>query len=197
MRSLTAKIAEFFTVATLSPAEQAELTKCVETVRQGLRSFIEAGRALMTIKDRQLYRANHPTFEAFANAEFGLTARRLSQLIESFEVVENLKSLSPSSPAPVVEAQVRPLANLPPTKQVAVYEEAVQLAGGEAPAPKLVKEVAERHRPAKKGKKVARPVRLRVPGGTVVIEPNKAFTSVEDALVAALAQVRQAASKAA
>ena len=62
---------------------------------------------------------------------------------------------------------------------------------------KLVKEVAERHRPAKKGKKVARPVRLRVPGGTVVIEPNKAFTSVEDALVAALAQVRQAASKAA
>ena len=197
MRSLTAKIAEYFTVATLSAAEQAELTKCVETVRRGLRSFVEAGQALLVIKTKQLYRANHPTFEAFAQVEFGLTARRLSQLIESFEVVENLKSLSPSSPAPVVEAQVRPLANMPAAKQAAIYAEAVQLAGGEAPAPKLVKEVAARHRPAKKGKKVARPVRLRVPGGTVVVEPNKAFTSVEDALVAALDQVRQAKSKAA
>lgn len=193
---LLGKIQEWLTVATpLSPAERAELSSCVETVKRGLRSFLEAGQALENIRAKQLYREGHRTFESFAEREFGLSDRRLHQLIESFKLVENLKSISPSLPTPKVEAAVRPLAGLNPVDQLAAYTEAVEAAGGGAPAPKLVKAAADKRRAAKPGNRAAKPVRLRVPGATVEVFPNKAFTTVEAALEAALAQVRSAAGE--
>ena len=196
MRNLTAKLGEFFggSMPVLTPSEQAELNRCVDQVRRGLGAFLVAGEALGTIKAKQLYRATHPTFEMFAQAEFGLTARRLAQLIESFEIVQSLKSISPSLPTPVVEAAVRPLAGLPEVDQAEAYLEAVEDAGGEAPSPKQVKAAADKRRPARRGRKVARPVRLRVPGGSVIVEPNKAFQSVEACLLAALEQLRSKAA---
>lgn len=200
MRAITNKLAEFFQVAsTLSPKEQAELDRCVETVRRGLRSYLEAGEALATIRDKQLYRTSYQTFEQFANGEFGLTSRRLSQLIESFEIVKNLKLISPNAPTPKVEAAVRPLAGLTPIDQVEAYLEAVEVADGEAPTPNAVKAAAAKRKAKKVGKsaKSAKPVRFRVPGATVIVEPNKAFESVEACLLAALDQVRQSSKAAA
>lgn len=181
----------------LTVEERAELENCVQVVKRGLGSFLEAGEALQRIKSKQLYRQSHPTFEAFAAAEFNLTGRRLAQLIESFEIVKTMKLVSPSLPTPAMEAAVRPLAGLPAAVQVEAFQEAVEAAGGEAPSPSQVRAAVAKRKVGKP--KVARPVRYRVPGATVVIEPNKAFGGVVEALEAALAQARQseAARKAA
>ena len=188
-------IVESFTVdnATLSAAERAELETCLQVVRRGLGSFLEAGEALHRIKTKQLYRQSHATFEAFAVAEFNLTGRRLSQLVESFEIVRTMKLVSPSLPTPAMEAAVRPLAGLPAALQVEAFTEAVEAAGGESPSPKQVRESAARRKPASKVK-APRPVRFRVPGAIVEVTPNKAFPGVVEALEAALNQARQAAA---
>ena len=175
----------------LTVEERAELENCVQVVKRGLGSFLEAGEALQRIKSKQLYRQSHPTFEAFAAAEFNLTGRRLAQLIESFEIVKTMKLVSPSLPTPAMEAAVRPLAGLTPAVQVEAFQEAVEAAGGESPSPRQVREAAARRKPAPK--KAARPVRFRVPGAIVEVTPNKAFGGVVEALEAALHQARQAA----
>lgn len=188
-------IVENFTVdhATLTAAERAELETCLQVVRRGLGSFLEAGEALHRIKTKQLYRQSHATFEAFAVAEFNLTGRRLSQLVESFEIVRTMKLVSPSLPTPAIEAVVRPLASLPADVQLEAYEEAVEAAGGESPTPRQVKAAASKRKPAAKVK-APRPVRFRVPGAIVEVTPNKAFGGVVEALEAALSQARQAAA---
>ena len=193
--SFWSNLVETFTVdnATLTAAERAELETCVQVVRRGLGAFLEAGEALHRIKAKQLYRSSHATFEAFAIAEFNLTGRRLQQLIESFEIVRTMKSISPNLPTPAVEAAVRPLAGLPPALQVEAFTEAVAAAGGESPTPRQVRESVARRKPASKVK-APRPVRFRVPGAIVEVTPNKAFPGVVEALEAALNQARQAAA---
>ena len=188
-------IVESFTVdnATLSAAERAELETCLQVVRRGLGAFLEAGEALLRIRDKQLYRQNYPSFEAFAVGEFNLTGRRLHQLIESFEITKTLKLISPSLPTPAIEAVVRPLASLPAALQVEAFTEAVEAAGGESPTPRQVRESVARRKPASKVK-ASRPVRFRVPGAIVEVTPNKAFPGVVEALEAALSQARQAAA---
>jgi hypothetical protein len=182
------RVSEFLTVPSpLSAAERLELTQCVETVRRGLQSFVEAGEALTRIKAKQLYREKHSSFEAFASAEFGLSGRRLDQLVESFGIMQTLKSVSPNVPTPKVEAAVRPLAGLSQVDQVEAYAEAVAASGGAAPTPRRVREAADKRRP--KGKRLPKPTRFKVPGAVVTVTPNKAFGGVAAALLAALEQV--------
>ena len=40
------------------------------------------------------------------------------------------------------------------------------------------------------GKKAIRPIKIKVPGGLVIVEPNKRFQSTEAALLAALEAIR-------
>jgi hypothetical protein len=174
----------------LSSEERAEYTAAVDTIRRGMQSFLDAGEALHRIKSKQLYREQFPTFETFAETTFGLTGRRLSQIIESFEFVRNLKSISPSLPTPTIEGVVRPLAGLPANKQLEVYAEAVNANGGQVPTPGQVKAAAASRKP-RKSKRIPKPIRLRVPGATVVIVPNKAFQTPAAALAAALDQLRR------
>ncbi|MGK5450509.1 hypothetical protein [Streptomyces radiopugnans] len=51
--------------ATLTEAERADLTTCQAVLQQHHASFWLTGKALETINKRRLYRADHPTFEAF------------------------------------------------------------------------------------------------------------------------------------
>ncbi|WP_031511477.1 hypothetical protein [Streptomyces megasporus] len=50
---------------TLTEAERADLTTCQAVLQQHHASFWLTGKALETISKRRLYRADHPTFEAF------------------------------------------------------------------------------------------------------------------------------------
>src|SRR5688572_2810939 len=55
----------------LSVEEQAELDQLVSGIRQKLNSAFDAGRELMTIRDRKLFRGKWQSFGDFCQATFG------------------------------------------------------------------------------------------------------------------------------
>jgi hypothetical protein len=185
----------------LSAAERAELEQCVNIVQRGLTAWSEAGEALTRIRERQLYRETHSTFADFACETFALSRRRLDQLIQSWQILRNLeqsdeteKSISQFRPEQIPEAAIRPLAGLAADDAVAAWSEAVDQSGGAVPSPASVRAAAVRRRPTRRKPATRRPVRFRVPGATVVVIPNKAFSGVGPALEAALSAVRAAAN---
>jgi hypothetical protein len=172
----------------LTPEEQTQLEHCVSVVKTGCQAFAKAGTALAAIKSRQLYRASHDSFEAFCEHQFGLTARRVNQLIESSAICLELAKHVPGAPLPRVEAEARALAGLTPAAAVEVWKEAVEVAAPETPSTAIVKKIADKKRPKKKSTKAAKPIRFKVPGAVVVVIPNKKAWSGNpaDALQAAL-----------
>ena len=59
--------------APLTPEEREYLAKLVAVVSAGIKSFCQAGRALTLIRDRQLYRETHATFEEFVSAQWQMS----------------------------------------------------------------------------------------------------------------------------
>lgn len=94
----------------LNLAEQAALARAEQTIRRGLKTFIEVGEALLEIRDGRLYRATHATFEAYCAERWGLSRRHGNRLIEAFKVARILGPAGPTS-----ERQARELAPLLPS----------------------------------------------------------------------------------
>lgn len=70
----------------LSAQELGRLAELEQTVRAGMKTFVEVGTALLEIRDSRLYRGEHGTFEAYCQAAFGFSRRRGNQLIQAAEV---------------------------------------------------------------------------------------------------------------
>ena len=103
----------------LTPAEAQALSEYEQIIRTGLDTFVEVGNALADIRDQRLYRTTYATFELYCRDKWKFTARQANRLIGAGEVVENLQDQLVSSIAvPENEAQARPLAKLPPAKQI-------------------------------------------------------------------------------
>jgi hypothetical protein len=49
----------------LTPAESADLTRLEGVAQRGVGTYLQVGTALAEIRDRHLYRASHPSFEAY------------------------------------------------------------------------------------------------------------------------------------
>lgn len=145
------------TALSLSSDEIAELERCEKIIKKGLSTFHEVGAALATIRDKQLYRVSHKTFEAFCKDTYDLTRPRAYQFIEAAEVVSNLSTIvdkttemshvedgekKPESkpPIPKRESQARTLAKAPKEKQPEVWQKAVEKANGKQPTAKQVEE---------------------------------------------------------
>src|SRR5262249_29943272 len=97
----------------------------LETLIQGsLEKFLLAGRALLEIKTRRLYRLEYATFQDYCMKRRAISERRGLDLVRSTAVAENLLtgSAGPSGDAPLPpdlsENVMRPLAKLPPQLQV-------------------------------------------------------------------------------
>lgn len=171
---------------TLSAEERDALTKCETVVTNGIKAFGQAGRALQMIRDKQLYRETAPTFEQYVADRWNISRAYADRLIAAAEVCANLP---PTGVMPESERQVRPLASLPPEQQRAAWSEAVEASnGGPVTAAAVEAAVGKRKRKPKRAK-VAKPTRFKVPGATVIVIPNKAFSgSVVEALNAAIAK---------
>lgn len=109
-------------VAILSREERIALTDCERRIEQGMKTFIEVGMSLAAIRANKLYRAEHPTFEAYCSARWNFTGRRGRQLIEAAEIgtvvpIEN-------------ENQARALAKVPEPERAEVWRETVERTGG-------------------------------------------------------------------
>lgn len=138
-----------------------ELTESEEQQRLWLerkveRAFYEAGKALMELRDKRLYRSMYKTFEEYCVHRFGHTRQKSNYLIAAAIVYENLttnccqKSLdedlttNQAPPLPTSEGQIRALFKLEPAQQIEVWEQAVEESGGKVPSGRQVKDIVER-----------------------------------------------------
>ncbi|MBE8989838.1 hypothetical protein IQ275_22200 [Nostoc sp. LEGE 12450] len=164
---------------TVSAVEVEELTDEEQSDRLHLerrveRAVFEAGKALMELRDRRLYRSTHSTFEEYCKDRFGFQRRHPYRLIEASAVFDNLMKMCPngtqteneSSDAenypigtqtenkemcpigtqilPTSERQVRPITKLEPQQQWEVWQTAVEEAGGKVPSARVVGDVVQR-----------------------------------------------------
>lgn len=104
----------------LTSTEQYELHGHELVIERGRSSFIEVAVALLAIRDGRLYRATHPTFEAYCQDRWDMKRNYANKLIVAAEVIGNLGTNVPRLPAN--EAQARELAALPPEDQALVWQ---------------------------------------------------------------------------
>ena len=60
------------------------------------KAVFEAGKALMELRDRRLYRSTHSTFEEYCKDRFGFQRRHPYRLIEASAVFDNLMKMCPN-----------------------------------------------------------------------------------------------------
>ncbi|WP_225226244.1 hypothetical protein [Komarekiella delphini-convector] len=153
------EIAEQLVDDELTDSEQSERLYLERRVE---RAFSEAGKALMQLRDRRLYRSTHKTFEEYCKDRFGFERRHSYRLIDASAVVDNLIQMRPNGTQaetelseqqmcpnglqilPTSERQVRPMTKLEPSQQQHVWQAAVQEAGGKAPSGRIVTNVMQR-----------------------------------------------------
>lgn len=83
---------------TNSAVEVTELTQEEQSDRLHLerrveRAFFEAGKALMELRDRRLYRSTHKTFDEYCRLRFGYTRMAATHKIAAATVMENLSTI--------------------------------------------------------------------------------------------------------
>lgn len=110
----------------LSIDERNELERCEVVIKQGLETFIEVGQALLTIREKRLYRLEFGTFEDYCRDRWLFSRRRVNQMIQATEVISNLGTIVPILPQ--TESQARPLTQLQPEAQREAWKEVVQQA---------------------------------------------------------------------
>lgn len=117
--------------------ESHELERCEVVIKQGLQTFIEVGQALMTIREKRLYRIGFKTFEDYCVGRWGMVQQSATRLIRAYETVSNLQSEPIGSVLPKSENQVRPLTSLEPEIQKEVWTEVVKTHGDNITAAKV------------------------------------------------------------
>ncbi|EIJ42454.1 hypothetical protein BegalDRAFT_1574 [Beggiatoa alba B18LD] len=125
----------------LSPEEFQALAQHEAIVKAGLQTFYDIGEALLTIRDKRLYRAEFNSFEEYCQEKWGFVRRQADRLIQAFEVTENLRPVGLSMPHN--EAQARPLVKLEPELQRQAWQKAVEMAPDGKPTSSLVKKIVK------------------------------------------------------
>jgi hypothetical protein len=128
-------VAEMSSVAT-DPEDAAVRREALafreDVIEQGLRTFIEVGRALEEIRDWRLYReAGFTSFEDYCRRRWCFSRQRAYQFIEATHIVYELAAASTGAngapiPDPTNEAQVRELGRIKDPRQRRVVWEWLQ-----------------------------------------------------------------------
>lgn len=95
----------------LSVAEAERLTKLEAIIRDNFLAFYAVGSALKEIRDSNLYRETHRSFEAYCKEVWETGRRTAYQYINAVGAFENVRNCAQKIelPLPANEAQVRPL----------------------------------------------------------------------------------------
>ena len=112
----------------LNVEEKNELERCEVVIKQGLKTFVEVGQALMLIRDKRLYRSEFGTFENYCNEKWDLTRQHVNRLVKTSQVVSNLEPLGSK---PQTETHARPLTKLEPELQQEAWQETINRHGSE------------------------------------------------------------------
>lgn len=135
-------------VATLTTEQKVRLTQLERIVEKNLTGFIQAGRALLSIRDEQLFRgAGYDSFGEYVKGRFGICRSTADQLCRSTQVFETLAVTTgaPDSDTPVPETVpevvLRPLTTLP---DPALQAQTWRLAASASPEGKPSRTIAAR-----------------------------------------------------
>ena len=115
---------------TLSVVERSDLRKLEAKVKDGLASFIVAGKAMKEIRERKLHRESG-TFEAYCREKFDIDRTYAHRLIEASEVREELENVAHGQqilPRLTNERQYRELAKVPDEDLPEVAEKLAEIA---------------------------------------------------------------------
>ncbi|UQN05491.1 hypothetical protein [Deinococcus sp. QL22] len=134
-------------VAVLAPEERADLAQLETVVRQGWQGFVTVGQALLSIRDRRLYREAHKTFGDYCEQVWGWSRQRAQQLMDAAETSQTLTTigLHPENERQAREYKeaAKVVATLEPEMQVAVATYLKTATGSERPSTSQVKAAAE------------------------------------------------------
>lgn len=127
-------------MAELTAAERATLAQCRSALATEQRAWVEAGRALRTIRAGKLYREAHGTFDEFVARETGFARARAYQMMDGSAVLENVYPGGHFERVP--EKHVRPLTRLEPEQQREAWKMACDAAPkDDAGAPRLTAKI--------------------------------------------------------
>mgnify|MGYP000497033459 FL=1 len=124
-------------LATIEPAyltqsEQEELLDHESIIEQSQAVFVEVGNALMAIRDAKLYRATHPSFDAYLAERWpAISKRRGYQLIDAAAIAKEIPITN--------ERQARALKGVPIETAKHAYQAAAQATNG-APSGKAIEQ---------------------------------------------------------
>ena len=176
----------------------ARLELAVDEAVDAISRMIEAGKALSEIKLRQYYRDQARTWPDYVTTRFKMTARRADQIIVFAGLTATIEAVSEETgtPVPVLsERAVRPLAGLAEDDLKGAIREAAADGGL---TPRSIGKAASSRKAKSRKASVPRPVRLRVPGGIVTVEINRAGVAagatIETLLMAAIEAATRAAA---
>jgi len=143
-------------VEELTEAEKRSFEENEQAIEKGSNAYWEAGKALMDIRDRQLYREQYSTFEAYCMGKWGFGK---SQAYRHIDAVKTLAWLSPIGEVPKrlpgCESQIRPLVGLKPEEVKTAWNKAVAVAGEKPITAKIVEAEAAKFKTASETKKCA------------------------------------------
>jgi hypothetical protein len=125
----------------LTEKEQADYAKLQAVISEGLERMEKAGRALIEIRDRKLYRAEFTTFQKYCDTKWAISVRRAYQICGFADVVDNLRT-NGAQILPSNERQVRELAKVEPAEQPKVWETVLE--NGKPTAEKIARVVKVR-----------------------------------------------------
>ena len=111
----------------LDETETLELINLEATVEKSLRTFVEIGLALRSIRDKRLYRANYATFEDYCINRWEISRTSSYQLIAASSLIEHFVRHG-AQIVPNSERQIRPLTSLAPEEQLTCWHQAVETA---------------------------------------------------------------------
>ena len=139
------KLIEVEIVTTAS--SESEFQRLDKIVREGIKNFISAGKALVEIKDNELWKESFQNWPAYCRSIKGLGRSDAYRYIKAGKIVIELANQSPigdksSIPMPTAPAQLRPLGLLKDASQwYPAWSKAVSMADGDVPTEEQVKAV--------------------------------------------------------
>lgn len=108
----------------LTAEEVSTLQRCERVIEEGRKTFLSVGNALMTIREKRLYRQTHTSFDAYLKERWDMGRSTAYRMMEAVEVVNDLSPIGDT--LPTNEAQTRPLATLEPEARREAWQEVVE-----------------------------------------------------------------------
>lgn len=123
----------------LPAAEAADLARDEAVIERGIQTFYEVGTALADIRDRELYRVQHGSFEVYCQQRWQMSRSRAYQMIEAASTVSTMVDTA----VPVTsERQARELSRVPEPERAEVWAATLERTDGK-PTAAAVRETYE------------------------------------------------------